>query len=154
MQRPPIVRFKRVQTDNRYRQPLVTTAAISHRMAAVRRSGTRPELAVRAVARGLGIRFTVDNDDLQGKPDLANRRRKFAVFVHGCFWHRHANCSKSSTPKSNLAFWKQKFAANRLRDRAALSALRCLGYRPIVIWECQTRDPMLISRRIAEWLKK
>lgn len=152
VRKSPPKAFKRVPSDARRR--LVTTPEISKRMAAVRQSGTRPELVVRVVARGLGIRFSTDNDDLEGSPDLANRHRRFAVFVHGCFWHRHANCSKCTTPKSNVAFWSDKFARNQARDRAALSALRRRGYRPIVIWECQTRNSASISRRISAWLAK
>jgi DNA mismatch endonuclease (patch repair protein) len=145
--------FKRISNDGRFGRPLVTTAEISKRMATIRRSGTRPELVVRDVARDLAIRFSINNDDLEGSPDLANRRRKFAVFVHGCFWHRHANCNKSTTPKSNVAFWEEKFARNQARDRAAFGALRRRGYRPLVIWECQTKDRRAMSRRIAAWLE-
>lgn len=133
----------------RFRCRVSTTPEISKRMAAVRQTGTRPELVVRAVAKALGIRFTVDNSDLKGSPDLANRRRKFAVFVHGCFWHRHANCRKCTMPKSNVPFWNEKFAANRARDRAAIAELRRLGYRPVVIWECESRDVNLIARRLS-----
>lgn len=117
-----------------------TSLAHSRRLAAVRRQGTSAELAVRNAMRELRLRFTIKNGDLPGSPDLANRTKKFAIFVHGCFWHRHANCARSSTPKSNRAFWAAKFTANRSRDRRVVKSLRKLGYRVVVIWECESKD--------------
>lgn len=118
-------------------------------MSAVRRSGTAAELAANAAARSAGLRFTVDNSDLPGSPDLANRARRIAVFVHGCFWHRHSGCPRTTTPKTNRAFWLDKFAGNQARDRRVARALRGLGYRVVVIWECRTRDVELLARRFS-----
>jgi DNA mismatch endonuclease (patch repair protein) len=128
---------------------LHTTVNRSQQMAAVRRSGTNAELAVRDAARSAGLRFTVDNPDLPGSPDLANRVRRLAVFVHGCYWHRHPGCSRTTTPTTNRAFWLDKFAANRARDRRVAMALRELGYRVIVIWECRTQNRKLLARRFS-----
>lgn len=132
---------------------LSTTDSRSKIMARVRRAGTTPELSVREALRQLGVRFTTENSDLPGSPDLANRRRRFAVFVHGCFWHRHAGCSRTTMPSRNRAFWSAKFEANVSRDRRAVRALRRLGYRVVVVWECRTRDPLALSRRIRRFFK-
>lgn len=132
---------------------LRTTAERSKIMAGVRRIGTTPELAVRDALRGLGVRFTTDNADLPGSPDLANRRRHFAVFVHGCFWHRHANCRRTTTPSHNREFWSAKFEANVRRDRRVTRSLRRLGFRVIVVWECRTRNPVALSLRIRRLLE-
>ncbi len=106
-------------------------------MASVRRSGTSPELAVRKVLATYGLRYTLNNRDLPGSPDLANRSRRYAIFVHGCFWHRHSNCPRSTTPSRNREFWQAKFDANVVRDRGAIRALRRMGYSVVVVWECE-----------------
>ncbi|ANB17236.1 Putative patch repair protein [Dokdonella koreensis DS-123] len=103
---------------------------------------------MRDAVRRLSVRFTTDNTDLPGSPDLANRRRHFAIFVHGCFWHRHANCARATTPSSNREFWSNKFKANARRDRRVVRALRRLGFKVMVIWECRTRDPVALTGRI------
>jgi DNA mismatch endonuclease (patch repair protein) len=110
----------------------------SARMGRVRQKGTLPELLVRGALAELGQRFRLHNRDLPGSPDLANRRARWAIFVHGCFWHRHG-CSATTTPARNRDFWEAKFARNVARDAQAVSALEALGYRVIVIWECQTK---------------
>jgi DNA mismatch endonuclease, patch repair protein len=109
-------------------------------MGRVRQRGTAAELVVRAWARAIGLRYTLDNSDLPGSPDLANRTRRLAIFVHGCYWHRHSSCRNATTPKSNRAFWLAKFARNRARDRAAVRALQGRGFRVVVIWECEVDD--------------
>jgi DNA mismatch endonuclease (patch repair protein) len=131
--------FKHVEIRLSQDRALTTTSPVSARMARVRQHGTAPELAVRRIATSLGLRYRVSNKDLPGNPDLANRTRKFAIFVHGCYWHRHAGCGKSSTPKVNVSFWAAKFARNLERDEAATRELRNAGFRVIVVWECETR---------------
>lgn len=118
-------------------------------MANIRQRGTAPELAVRAVARRLGLYFRVENRDLPGSPDLANRKRRWAVFVHGCYWHRHQGCVKTTTPTRNREFWEAKFVANVERDRRAVDALRERGYRVVVIWECETLVPERVESLLA-----
>lgn len=115
--------------------PSRVTPGVSKRMAAVRQKDTGPELAVRKVLSALGHFYRVRNGDLPGSPDIANRSRRWAVFVHGCFWHRHG-CTRTTTPKSNREFWLQKFDANVRRDRRAQRALRAMGFNVIVFWEC------------------
>jgi DNA mismatch endonuclease (patch repair protein) len=110
----------------------------SLRMAGIRQKSTRPELLVGQVLRALGLRYRLTNRDLPGSPDFANRRARWALFVHGCFWHRHG-CSATTTPTRNREFWEAKFARNLARDARALQELRAGGYRVIVVWECETK---------------
>jgi len=131
---------------------LRTTTARSEAMGKVRKAGTGPELAVRRVLSDLGVRFTIQNQDLPGSPDLANRRRRFVVFVHGCFWHRHAGCRKTTTPTRNRVFWVQKFEANIRRDQRSVRALRRMGYRVLIVWECDTRKGSRLASRFATLL--
>jgi len=116
-------------------------------MAGVRRSGTDAERRVRKAASQAGLRYRLDNRDLPGSPDLANRRRKWAIFVHGCFWHRHEGCKRATTPKSNRAFWLAKFKRNQERDRRVEMELRAQGYEVIVVWECGAIELDTLVRR-------
>jgi len=140
--------FKKPLSLRRRARVLQTTPERSALMAAVRQTGTTAELTVRRIARSLGIRYTLSNRDLPGSPDLANRSRRFAVLVHGCFWHRHADCAKTTTPRRNRSFWLDKFDANMRRDARTVSELRRLGYRVIVIWECEVSDQERVARRL------
>lgn len=115
-----------------------TDIPTSKRMSGVRRNDTAAELLVRQIAYALGLRYRITNKDLVGSPDLANRTRLWAVFVHGCFWHRHEGCVRTTTPTRNRQFWLTKFATNVRRDRRATDTLRKLGWRVVVIWECQS----------------
>lgn len=144
--------FKRIERSLVGSTAPATTRETSRRMGGIRQRDTGAELSVRRVARALGIRYTLDNRDLPGSPDLANRSRQFAVFVHGCFWHRHANCSRSTTPKTNTRFWQAKFERNRIRDRDALRRLIRSGYVAVVIWECETNNADLIERRLGDMI--
>jgi DNA mismatch endonuclease (patch repair protein) len=123
-------------------------------MGKVRQHGTSAELSVYRAARAIGLRVTRKNRDLPGSPDLANRKRKLAIFVHGCYWHRHHGCSRSTTPKSNEAFWRAKFDRNVERDAVALAELKVLGFRAVVIWECEANDILEISRRLTVAYRK
>jgi DNA mismatch endonuclease (patch repair protein) len=132
--------FKRIERALHRRGELATTSARSALMSRIRRAGTEPELAIRRAAKTLGLRYRLNNSDLPGAPDLANRHRRFAVFVHGCFWHRHPGCHKSTMPKTNVAFWRAKFRRNVARDRRAVSQLKARGFRVVTIWECEARS--------------
>ena len=129
-----------------------TTAADSRRMAGIRQRDTRAEVEVRRVLRELGVRYRVNVKTLPGRPDVANATRRLAVFVHGCFWHRHPGCRRTTTPTRNRDFWLDKFAANVQRDRRSEDALRALGYRVAVIWECETEDSVGLATRLRERL--
>jgi len=131
---------------------LLVDDATSARMGLVRQRGTSPELVVRATLSALGHRFRLTNRDLPGSPDVANRARRWAVFVHGCFWHRHG-CKATTTPGNNREFWQAKFERNVARDRRSIEALEALGYTVVVIWECETkRDVERVRARLLEAL--
>lgn len=116
------------------------------------RRDTAPELAVRKSLRDLGHRYTLKNSDLPGSPDVANRHRHWAVFVHGCYWHQHPGCPRATIPKANREWWLDKFNRNRERDERAIRALRDQGFDVEVIWECETRDGIALGERLHRFL--
>lgn len=126
--------------------PVRTTASRSALMARVRRTGTAPELTVRRIVRGLGYCFAANGRELPGSPDLYDLQRKRAVFVHGCFWHRHRRCVACTSPKTNGTFWETKFEQNMARDRRNVRRLRRLGFRVLTVWECQMKTPTKLTR--------
>ena len=106
-------------------------------MAAVRSKDTGPELLVRRFLWSKGMRYRVHPENLPGTPDIAVRRHRLAIFVHGCFWHGHENCPKGRLPKSRLEYWNAKIDANRRRDEAIALQLRRQGWLQVVVWACQ-----------------
>jgi DNA mismatch endonuclease (patch repair protein) len=120
----------------------------SERMRGIRQKDTAPEVAVRQIVHGLGARFRVCPRALPGRPDIANRRGRWAVFVHGCFWHGHDGCRLYTVPKTNSSFWREKIRANRERDGRKESQLRELGFVVLVVWQCELDHPQLLRRRL------
>ncbi len=106
-------------------------------MSLIRSSNTSPELALRKALHALGLRYRLHAKDLPGKPDIVFRKQKLAIFVHGCFWHRHEGCKVANMPKSNTYFWQAKFDRNVQRDALAKEHLLALGWRVKVVWECE-----------------
>ncbi len=129
----------------------ITAAQRSALMAKIRGRDTRPEMAVRSLLHGAGFRFRLHAKDLPGRPDLVLPKHRAVVFVHGCFWHRHARCRDGrSMPASNRSYWVPKFERNLARDRRVKQALRRRGWRVITVWECQIkRNPDDVLRRVA-----
>jgi DNA mismatch endonuclease, patch repair protein len=126
----------------------------SERMRGIRQRDTAPEVTVRRLLHHLGYRFRVCAKTLPGRPDIANQRGRWAVFVHGCFWHGHIGCRLYTVPKTNSAFWKDKIVANRERDRRKESQLRNLGYRVAIVWQCELSEPEVLLRRLLRVLPK
>ena len=112
------------------------TEARSRIMSSVKQKNTAPELMVRSCLHRLGYRFRINRRDLPGSPDIVLPKWKAVIFVHGCFWHRHKDCSRTTTPKTNTEFWERKFQANVLRDQRKLDELNLLGWKTAIIWEC------------------
>jgi DNA mismatch endonuclease (patch repair protein) len=112
----------------------------SERMGRIKGRDTGPEMVVRRLLHRLGYRYRLHARDLPGRPDIVFRRRKVAIFVHGCFWHRHPDpkCKLARLPKSRLDFWLPKLDRNRARDLENQERLQGLGWKVLVIWECQT----------------
>src|SRR3954470_17555816 len=121
----------------------------SWNMSRIRATNTVPEQAVRSALHALGLRFRLHDKMLPGRPDVVMRRWNTVIFVHGCFWHRHDGCRFAYTPKSRIAFWRAKFAANVARDRRSRDELTGLGWRVITIWECETTDARTLERRLS-----
>lgn len=117
-------------------------------MRAVKRSDTKPEVLVRKLLHRLGLRFRLHRKDLPGSPDIILPKLNTAVFVHGCFWHRHPGCRYATTPKTRQDFWLPKFAANVERDSRKEAQLRELGWRVLTVWECETRDLQSLEQRL------
>ena len=126
--------------ENRYLAGAPIDAQRSALMRRIRGKDTTPERAVRQVAHSLGYRFRLHRRHLPGTPDLAFPRLQKVVFVHGCFWHRHPGCCRTTTPKTRAAYWQLKFEKNEERDRRNIATLRALGWEVLVVWECETLD--------------
>lgn len=125
----------------------------SERMARVRSKDTKPEMAVRRLVHGMGYRYRLHGRRLPGRPDMVFASRRKVVFVHGCFWHRHANCKLARLPKSRLDFWLPKLERNRERDQEVRLDLRELGWKTLVVWECEVSDLDKLATRIARFLQ-
>ena len=117
-------------------------------MSRIRSRDTKPEKAVRSTVHRLGFRFRLHRSDYPGRPDLILPRWRVAIFVHGCFWHHHAGCKRATVPAVREDFWRKKLATNQARDRAAISRLKKLGWRTVVIWECETRLPSRLLSKL------
>jgi DNA mismatch endonuclease (patch repair protein) len=128
----------------------LTVSDRSERMSRVRSKDTKPELLVRSLVHGMGFRYRLHDRRLPGSPDLVFPSRGKIIFVHGCFWHRHAEqCEFTRWPKSKLDFWRPKLERNNQRDKIVKKELRKLGWRVLVIWECQLkkREPLVTKLR-------
>jgi len=115
----------------------------------------KPEMIVRSMAHRMGYRYRLHAKDLPGKPDLVFRSRRKVIFVHGCFWHQHgkASCRDGRPPKSNQGYWSVKLARNVERDSEHLSALRAMGWKALVIWECDAlARAEAVEKRIRRFL--
>ena len=124
----------------------------STNMARIGSRDTKPELAVRRLLHGLGYRYRPHRRDLPGTPDICFPARKKVVFVHGCFWHRHKGCRRTTTPKTRVPFWEQKFHKNIIRDRVNLTDLGEQGWSVLVVWECETADLRTLTTRLLRFL--
>ncbi|WP_210191580.1 very short patch repair endonuclease [Rhodomicrobium sp. R_RK_3] len=117
-------------------------------MRAVRSRDTTPEIIVRRMAHRLGLRFRLHRRDLPGNPDLVFPRYHLAVFVHGCFWHRHPDCDHATMPRTRVDYWTNKFNQTIARDAAAIEGLKSIGWRALVLWECRLREPEYIKNAL------
>ncbi|MEW6358790.1 MAG: very short patch repair endonuclease [Planctomycetota bacterium] len=119
---------------------VLTPKQRSYCMSRIRGKNTKPEIVVRKLAHSLGYRFRLHVEHLPGSPDLVFPRLKKIIFVHGCFWHRHRCKNGRATPRTRRRFWLRKLQQNKERDQKARRALRRLGWKILVIWECNTQD--------------
>ncbi|MGM4998257.1 very short patch repair endonuclease [Tardiphaga sp. 538_B7_N1_4] len=131
---------------------LLVTAPSAQRswnMSRVKSRNTLPEMKVRKTAHALGLRYRLHKRELPGTPDLVFPGRSIALFVHGCFWHRH-DCPRATTPATNVEFWARKFEGNVVRDKRNAADLKKLGWHCVYVWECETKD----DRKLATILKR
>lgn len=127
----------------------------SENMRRIRSKNTAPEMIVRRLIHSMGYRYRLHRKDLPGKPDLVLSTRKAVIFVHGCFWHQHPEpaCKFAHTPKSNLEYWLPKLERNKVRDMLHYAELTRLGWRVLVLWECEVNDIVGISKTITDFLE-
>jgi DNA mismatch endonuclease (patch repair protein) len=121
-------------------------------MARVRGKNTQPELIVRKLVFAAGYRYRLHVRGLPGSPDLVFPSRKKVIFVHGCFWHRHDNCQRASTPKSRVEFWNEKFERNKRRDKSTLETLIQTGWQVHVVWECELSNREDLEKKLRSFL--
>ena len=121
-------------------------------MASVHSKNTKPEMVVRKMVYQLGYRYRLYSDKLPGRPDLAFAGKRKAVFVHGCFWHRHPDCRYATSPKTRVEFWKSKFQANVARDELTRRKLEQMGWKVLTVWQCELKDPDKLAERLNEFL--
>lgn len=124
-------------------------------MSRIRGKDTKPEMLVRKLVHANGYRYRLHRRDLPGTPDLVFPSRNRVIFVHGCFWHRHpdSTCKLARLPKSGLEFWKPKLEGNRIRDLAHQEALVDLGWKYLVVWECELGNTEELNKNIFEFLE-
>lgn len=125
-------------------------------MSGIRGKNTKPEMLVRRALFAAGYRFRLHRKDLPGAPDIALPGRKIAIFAHGCFWHMHAGCKNAKLPSTRPEFWRDKLQGNVSRDQRAIAALVKDGWRVLTVWECATRNPLVLeglSTYLAHWIE-
>lgn len=121
----------------------------SQAMAKVRQRRTSLEDQVACACRTVGLAYRRNVGSLPGKPDIANKTRRWAILVNGCFWHHHTKCRLAKVPATNSEFWREKFRVNRQRDARIVMQLRSLGYRVMIVWGCEVRDGSKLLRRLS-----
>ena len=132
----------------------LTPTERSEMMRRVRGKDTKPEIQVRRLLHRLGYRYRLHARELPGIPDIVFRPRKSAIFVHGCFWHRHQGCKMARMPKSRVDYWASKLEANKSRDVRHQEELDRLGWRVLIVWECETGDADALAGRLTAFLEQ
>lgn len=130
----------------------LTSLERSARMKLIKAKNTKPEMIVRKLIFSLGYRYRLHRIDLPGCPDLVFSSRRKIIFVHGCFWHRHAECALARLPKSKLEFWLPKLSKNAARDVKNIATLQRTGWEVMIIWECELRDTAALLDKIRGFL--
>lgn len=121
-------------------------------MKRIKGKNTKPERILRSGLFKSGLRFRIHRKDLPGKPDIVLSKYKTVIFVHGCFWHFHSDCREGRIPDTNSTFWKEKLYKNIVRDKKHQEALKQLGWKVLVCWECEIeKDTLNIIERIKQF---
>ena len=122
-------------------------------MARIGSRDTTPEMIVRRWLFSKGYRYRLHARDLPGRPDIVFRKRRKAIFVHGCFWHRHDGCPRTTTPKTRRSYWLDKFDRNKARDARNETALSAMGWNILIVWECETKEIESLSARLTAFME-
>jgi len=130
----------------------LTPAQRSERMSRIKGKNTKPELIVRSLIHRMGYRYRLHGKGLPGRPDLVFTGRRKVIFVHGCFWHRHEGCRLARLPKSRLDFWRPKLEANAERDKEVERRVTELGWKILIIWECEVKNEAALAPRVRAFL--
>ncbi len=130
----------------------ITPERRSWNMSRIQGKDTTPERRVRSLLHRCGFRFSLRRKELPGKPDIVLPRFQTAVFVHGCFWHRHGECRNAVLPKTRSEFWFRKLSGNVERDRHNVRDLKRLGWRVLIVWECELDDELALQKRLSRSL--
>jgi DNA mismatch endonuclease, patch repair protein len=125
----------------------------SWNMSQIRGRNTTPEMIVRSLLHRMGYRFRLHGKKLPGRPDVVLPKYKTVIFVHGCFWHRHRGCKNATTPTNNRGFWVAKLEGNAARDKVHARSLRKLGWRVLVVWECEAEMAGFAERLVGRLAK-
>jgi len=126
----------------------------SWNMSRIRSKNTTPEKQVRSTLHKMGFRFRIHVDKLLGKPDVVLKKYNTVIFCHGCFWHQHPGCKRATKPKTNKKFWEPKLKRNKERFKEVKKKLKNMGWKVIVIWECEAKDDKKLRKIIERYLKK
>lgn len=133
---------------------LLTSERRSWNMSQIKGRNTRPELRLRSLLHRAGFRFRLHAKQLPGRPDVVLPKYRTAIFVHGCFWHRHPGCRNTTTPSTRREFWQEKFDGNVRRDARNRAALEATGWTVVTVWECELKtDAEGVVRRLANKLR-
>jgi len=122
-------------------------------MSRIKGRDTKPELEIRSLVHKMGFRFRLADRTLPGNPDLRLPRLKKVIFVHGCFWHGHKNCSRAKLPLSNVQFWEEKIEKNKQRDHQNIIVLKKLGWQSLLIWQCELKNHLKVKSKIEKFLQ-
>jgi DNA mismatch endonuclease (patch repair protein) len=121
-------------------------------MRSIRNANTGPERAVRRILRELGVGYRLHAKDIPGRPDIVLRKRRKAIFVHGCFWHQHEGCGLSKRPSARPEYWLPKLDRNKQRDQEMLRVLGSIGWEVLVVWECELADERGLVTKLKDFL--
>jgi DNA mismatch endonuclease (patch repair protein) len=146
---------------SRHRYRLIVADSLSkeersERMSRVRNRDTKPEMVVRRLIHRMGFRYRLHDRRLPGAPDLVFKSRRKAIFIHGCFWHRHSdpNCKLARMPKSQSEFWRPKLEGNRQRDLRVQSELESIGWKHLIVWECELGHREQLENKLLGFLRE
>lgn len=117
-------------------------------MSRIRSKETKPEKIIRSLLHRMGYRFRLYRNDLPGKPDIVLSKYKTVIFVHGCFWHRHKGCKRCTTPSTNREYWLPKLEKNTVKDKEHRKKLTQMGWKTIIVWECEIKNIDKVARKL------